>query len=98
MFCGASDGSSPVYMEAAADLGKEMARRKIGLVYGGGSVGLTGVIARTVCCPYAGKDAVHLTLLCLQGLQEVCCEPCVSLTAASAAAHCRCSRASGKGA
>ncbi len=63
MFCGASDGSSPVYMEAAAELGKEMARRNIGLVYGGGSVGLMGVIARTVCCPYARK---HLTtsLLC----------------------------------
>ena len=38
-------------MEAAVALGKEMARRNIALVYGGGSVGLMGVIARTVCCP-----------------------------------------------
>ena len=55
MFCGASDGSSPVYMEAAVALGQEMARRNIALVYGGGSVGLMGVIARTVRCLLAGN-------------------------------------------
>jgi len=62
VFCGASDGSSPVYMEAATELGKEMARRNIGLVYGGGSVGLMGVIARTVRCPYAGNETLFTSL------------------------------------
>lgn len=35
VFCGASSGSSPVYIEAAKALGEEMVRRGIGLVYGG---------------------------------------------------------------
>lgn len=34
VFCGASSGSSPMYVEAAAALGAEMAARGIGLVYG----------------------------------------------------------------
>lgn len=39
VFCGASAGSSPEYVAAAKALGEEMARRGIGLVYGGGNVG-----------------------------------------------------------
>lgn len=39
VFCGASSGNSPVYLECAKALGEEMVRRKIGLVYGGGNVG-----------------------------------------------------------
>ncbi len=35
VFCGASSGGSPVYVEAAKALGEEMVRRGIGLVYGG---------------------------------------------------------------
>ena len=48
VFCGASSGSSPIYEQFARLLGEEMVRRKIGLVYGGGNVGLMGVIAETV--------------------------------------------------
>ncbi|KAI7839678.1 hypothetical protein COHA_006487 [Chlorella ohadii] len=48
VFCGASSGGSPVYVEAARALGEEMVRRGIGLVYGGGNVGLMGAIAETV--------------------------------------------------
>lgn len=48
VFCGASEGTSPVYMAAAQALGEELARRGQGLVYGGGSVGLMGKIASTV--------------------------------------------------
>jgi uncharacterized protein (TIGR00730 family) len=48
VFCGASSGSDPVYIECAKKLGEEMVRRKIGLVYGGGNVGLMGAIAETV--------------------------------------------------
>jgi predicted Rossmann-fold nucleotide-binding protein len=39
VFCGASSGASPVYAAAAHELGQEMVRRQIGLVYGGGNVG-----------------------------------------------------------
>jgi uncharacterized protein (TIGR00730 family) len=45
VFCGSSAGRLPRYAEAAAELGRELARRDIGLVFGGGSVGLMGVVA-----------------------------------------------------
>ena len=48
VYCGASLGSRPVYQQMAEALGAEMVRRGIGLIYGGGSVGLMGTIARTV--------------------------------------------------
>jgi uncharacterized protein (TIGR00730 family) len=46
VFCGSSKGSRPEYSGAAADLGTELARRGIRLVYGGGDVGTMGVLAR----------------------------------------------------
>lgn len=45
VFCGSSHGANPAYTEAAVTLGTLLARRGIGLVYGGGNVGLMGVIA-----------------------------------------------------
>jgi uncharacterized protein (TIGR00730 family) len=45
VFCGASAGDDPVYAEAAAGLGRELTRRGIGLVTGGGRVGLMGAVA-----------------------------------------------------
>ncbi|MFE0028055.1 TIGR00730 family Rossman fold protein [Amycolatopsis sp. NPDC059021] len=45
VFCGSAMGGSPVYAEAAAALGKLLAQRGIGLVYGGASVGTMGVVA-----------------------------------------------------
>ena len=45
VFCGSSHGANPAYAEAATNLGGELARRGIALVYGGGNVGLMGVIA-----------------------------------------------------
>jgi len=45
VFCGSSPGGSPAYGAAARDLGALLARRGIGLVYGGGSVGMMGQIA-----------------------------------------------------
>ena len=45
VFCGSSVGSNPAYADAAVTLGALLARRGIGLVYGGGNVGLMGVIA-----------------------------------------------------
>jgi hypothetical protein len=48
VFCGSSHGANPAYTEAAKDLGRELARRGIELVYGGGNVGLMGVVADAV--------------------------------------------------
>jgi uncharacterized protein (TIGR00730 family) len=45
VFCGSNHGANPAYAEAATNLGGELARRGIALVYGGGNVGLMGVIA-----------------------------------------------------
>lgn len=45
VFCGASSGRRPLYAEAARAFGEELARRGIGLVYGGGRVGLMGAVA-----------------------------------------------------
>ncbi|MCS6933056.1 MAG: TIGR00730 family Rossman fold protein [Acetobacteraceae bacterium] len=46
VFCGASTGHDPAYAQAAAALGRAIAARGLGLVYGGGSVGLMGVVAQ----------------------------------------------------
>jgi uncharacterized protein (TIGR00730 family) len=48
VFCGSNTGSDPAYVEAARDLGQLFAREGIALVYGGGSVGLMGVLADAV--------------------------------------------------
>lgn len=48
VYCGSSPGADPVYAAAARSLGAEMASRGIGLVFGGGRIGLMGVIADAV--------------------------------------------------
>jgi uncharacterized protein (TIGR00730 family) len=48
VYCGSGNGRNPAYMEAARILGKAMAEAEIGLVYGGGSLGLMGEVARSV--------------------------------------------------
>lgn len=48
VFCGSSPGNDPRYLEAAARLARAFVRRRIDLVYGGGTVGLMGVVANTV--------------------------------------------------
>jgi uncharacterized protein (TIGR00730 family) len=45
VFCGSAAGAHPAYAEAARELGREVARRGLGLVYGGGAVGLMGIAA-----------------------------------------------------
>jgi hypothetical protein len=45
VFCGASSGNRPAYVTAAKRVGRELAERGIGLVYGGGNVGLMGTVA-----------------------------------------------------
>jgi hypothetical protein len=48
VFCGSSSGVRPEYADAARQLGALLAERGIGLVYGGGRVGLMGLIADAV--------------------------------------------------
>ena len=45
VYCGSSPGADPAFADAACALGTEMARRGIGLVYGGGRLGLMGIVA-----------------------------------------------------
>jgi uncharacterized protein (TIGR00730 family) len=45
VFCGSSPGARPAYAEAAAELARLLAAKGIGVVYGGGQVGLMGVLA-----------------------------------------------------
>jgi len=55
VYCGSSSGSERV-ARLAKDFGNEMVRRGIGLVYGGGDVGLMGIVADTVLA--AGGEAI----------------------------------------
>jgi len=48
VFCGSRMGKRPEYAEAARQLARVLAERKITLVYGGGHVGLMGVLADTL--------------------------------------------------
>ena len=48
VFCGSSIGFNSVYKEAAIELGNYFASNNIAMVYGGGKIGMMGVIADTV--------------------------------------------------
>jgi uncharacterized protein (TIGR00730 family) len=48
VFCGSRPGDRPAFTAAASGLGTALAERDIGLVYGGASVGLMGVVADAV--------------------------------------------------
>lgn len=45
VYCGSSPGKNPAYADAAKGLAKELCTRDIGLVFGGGAVGIMGVVA-----------------------------------------------------
>jgi uncharacterized protein (TIGR00730 family) len=56
VFCGSSSGSRPIYAEAATQLGRALAKQNVALVFGGGCVGLMGILADSVLA--AGGQAV----------------------------------------
>jgi len=58
VFCGASIGANPAYREAAVALGQAIARRGLTLVYGGGAVGLMGIVADAAMA--AGGEVVGI--------------------------------------
>ncbi|PYM17933.1 MAG: TIGR00730 family Rossman fold protein [Candidatus Rokuibacteriota bacterium] len=70
VFCGSSTGTRAKYAETARTLAVAMARLRIGLVYGGGQVGLMGVLADTMLAeggevigviprPLASRELAH---------------------------------------
>jgi uncharacterized protein (TIGR00730 family) len=73
VFAGSSAGARPEYAAAARALGAECARRGLGVVYGGGSVGLMGLLADAALAagaevigviprPLATKELAHTGL------------------------------------
>ncbi|CAI9270476.1 unnamed protein product [Lactuca saligna] len=48
VFCGSSSGKNPIYRHAAVQLGNQLVERRIDLVYGGGSIGLMGLVSKAV--------------------------------------------------
>jgi len=48
VFCGSSTGFHPIYKKTAYDLGRHIAEENLCLIYGGGSIGLMGVLANAV--------------------------------------------------
>jgi uncharacterized protein (TIGR00730 family) len=65
VFCGSSPGHNPAFAAAARQLGSALAARGVGLVYGGGSVGLMGVVASAVM--EAGGHAIGVITEALAG-------------------------------
>ena len=56
VFAGSNKGARPEYVQAAQSLGQELVRRGLGLVYGGASVGLMGIVADSVLA--GGGEAI----------------------------------------
>ena len=73
VFCGSSVGVRPAYANAARAMAAELIRRRLGVVYGGGSIGLMGVLADAMLerggevigvipRPLASKELAHTGL------------------------------------
>ena len=73
VFCGSSPGNRSIYLEAAQQLGRSIAQRGWGVVYGGGKVGLMGAVANAALAahgevigviPYAleQREVAHIGL------------------------------------
>lgn len=56
VYCGSNPGRNPIYKEVAYALGKQLAERQIQVVYGGGNMGLMGVVSDG-----AMKNGGHVT-------------------------------------
>jgi uncharacterized protein (TIGR00730 family) len=77
IYCGSQSGSNPAYTEAAERIANELLRRKWGLVYGGGNIGIMGTIARNV---RAGNGYVHGIIPSFLAIDEVLYTECSKLT------------------
>lgn len=56
VFCGSRTGDNPIYAEITRQLGQQLVARNLGLVYGGGHIGLMGVLADAVLA--AGGEVI----------------------------------------
>ena len=70
VFCGSNAGARPAYASMAREMASELSRRRLGVVYGGGGIGLMGVLADTMLAlggevigviprPLATKELAH---------------------------------------
>jgi uncharacterized protein (TIGR00730 family) len=82
VYCGSSVGADPRFVEAARSTGRAIATGGFGLVYGGGRVGLMGVVADAVLAaggkaigvipePLAAKEVAHETLTELHVVRDM---------------------------
>jgi uncharacterized protein (TIGR00730 family) len=67
VYCGANVGNNPAYKEAAVAVGRTLAEQGIGLVYGGGGVGLMGVVADAALA--AGGEVIGVIPEALKALE-----------------------------
>ena len=58
VFSGSSSGTRPIYAQATEELGRELVRRGLGLIYGGASVGLMGTLADSMLA--AGGEVIGI--------------------------------------
>ena len=77
VYCGSNRGADPAYTQAAAALGRLLAERGIRLVYGGGHVGLMGVLADAALA--GGGEVFGVITRALQA-KEVAHDALTSLT------------------
>lgn len=64
VYCGSGPGRKPAYADAARTLGKALAANGIGLVYGGGSIGLMGEVARATLAGGGNVTGIIPSFLC----------------------------------
>ncbi len=69
VYCGARDGVDPAYREAAQAMGRALAARGIGLVYGGGALGLMGAMADATLA--AGGDVTGVIPAFMDGRESI---------------------------
>jgi hypothetical protein len=76
VYCGSATPADPVYIQSARMVGRELAARGIGLVYGGGRLGLMGAVADA--CLAAGGEVIGVIPEALVG-SEVAHRGCTEL-------------------
>jgi uncharacterized protein (TIGR00730 family) len=67
VYCGSATPADPIYIEATRAVGRELARRGIAVVYGGGKLGLMGAIADSTL--EAGGEVIGVIPDALVGME-----------------------------
>jgi len=69
VYCGARDGADPAYRAAAEAMGRTLAARGIGLVYGGGALGMMGALADATLA--AGGEVIGVIPAFMDGRETI---------------------------